>query len=1059
MHRFFRSPRLTVALTLSIALCIFINQDLHAASHAGDEAAEHQAGALVEVPMPIVTGTVTDAETSDPLPGVNVVVKNTTVGTSTDRDGRFELDASSLQDTLVVSFVGYRTEEVPLQGRTEVDIALESETLIGEGVVVTALNIERTEESVGYATQQIEGESLIQVEQPNVVNSLNGKVAGLTVFNNTDFFGNSAIELRGENPLIVIDGIPNENANLWALDATNIQSVDVLKGPSASALYGSLGRNGAILITTKRGEGEGITVEVSSSTTFQLDFLRVPDKQTQYGSGRNGEYRFIDGSGNGIEGFGFTWGPPLNQPDPTTESGFVEIAQYNSPIDPETGERVPIPWISRGEDNIDNFYRTGIVSNNDVAVSSSTENRSIRLAVSNKLQRGIVPNTALQANTINLSGNYIYNDLTVDASINYNRQESDNVPEVTSSSESLFYNITQWMGANIDVRDLQDYWVDGQVGFQQRHYSRAFYNNPHFVANEYNRGFYRDVTNVQVSATYDILSTLSVVARSGINYFSENRTEEEPKSFVRSFQVQQGNYRDNTRNNFNTTTDVVVNYEKSLTDNLFLTSRVGGSSYYFRDRSASVGTDGLVVPNLYNISNSLNAVDGSNFFTEYKKNSVFGILNLNWGGYLYLEATGRNDWVSTLPIDNNAFFYPSVSGSFVVSEVVALPEFISQARVRASWAQVSNADLGSNYRHIPTYESGINWQTNSSLRFPGTLISPDLEPETSSSYEAGLELRLFNDRLRLDATYFTSREFNNIVSVPVSDASGFSSRLENANEYEKRGLEFVLRATPIAYDDLGWRFTFNAGRSATYITQIDDGDRLGFLEEGDRLDTIYRTVWLKSPDGQFIHDENGSRIRDPFQRNIGTANSDWTLGLQNNITYRNFTLNVGIDGRIGGLLRSKTIREMYWSGTHPDLVGEDRFNSTQGESTYEAPGVVVTGGDVEYDEDGNIISDTRTFAPNDNAVSYEDYFVNVFSRSYGNVFFDESFVKLREVSLGYQIPDSFISRSLLKGASISVVGRNLLMLSDIRFLDPDVGDDRNQSPSMRSIGLNIQAQF
>ena len=1056
----FRDPRTrqTVGVCLLIGIFLLLPQHLQATERPIHRAALQSTG---DGAAQTVTGTVTDAESGDTLPGVNVVVKNTMVGTSTGNDGGFQLDVTSLQDTLVFSFVGYRTEEIPLQGRTELDVALQPQALVGEGVVVTALNIERTEESVGYATQQIEGGALVQVEQPNVINSLNGKVAGLTVFNNTDFFGNSAIELRGENPLIVIDGIPNENANLWALDATNIQSVDVLKGPSASALYGSLGRNGAILITTKRGgtSGDGITVEVSSSNTFQLDFLRVPDKQTQYGSGRNGEYRYIDGSGNGIEGFGFTWGPPLDQPDPDTESGFVEIVQYNSPIDPETGERVPIPWISRGENNIDNFYRTGIISNNDIAVSSGTDNRNIRLAVSNKIQRGIVPNTSLRANTINLAGNYSYNDLTVDASINYNRQESDNVPEVTSSSQSLFYNITQWMGANIDVRDLQEYWVDGRVGFQQRHYSRAFYNNPYFVANEYNRGFYRDVTNVQVSATYDVLSSLSIVARSGINYFSENRTEEEPKSFVRNFQVQQGNYRDNSRNNFNTTTDLVVNYERSVTDNLFVTTRIGGSSYYFRDRSSFVGTDGLVVPDLYNISNSLNAVDGSNFLTEYKKNSVFGILNLNWGGYLYLEATGRNDWVSTLPIDNNSFFYPSVSGSFVVSEVVSLPDLISQARVRASWAQVSNADLGSNYRHIPTYESGINWQNNSSLRFPGALISPDLEPETSSSYEAGLDVRLFDDRLRFDVTYFNAREFNNIVSVPVSDASGYRSRLENANEYEKRGLEFVLRATPIAYDDVGWRFTFNAARSATYITQIDNGERIGFLEEGDRLDTIYRTVWQRSPEGEIVHDENGFRVRDPFQRNIGTGDPDWSLGLQNTVNYRNFVLNVGIDGRIGGLLRSKTIREMYWSGTHPDLVGEDRFNSTQGESTYEAPGVVVTGGEVEYDEDGTIVSDTRTFAPNDNAVSYEDYFINVYSQSFGNVFFDESFVKLREVSLSYQLPAQFIARSRLKGASISLVGRNLFMLSDIRFLDPDTGDDRNQTPSMRSIGLNLQARF
>ena len=356
-----------------------------------------------------ISGRVLDSQTGDPLPGVNVLIKGTTSGTSTDAAGNFELTVPTLQETLVFSFIGYQTLEVPIDGRMELSIQLVPMAIEGDALVVTALNILKTEKSIGYSTQRVSPSELVVAQEPNVVNNLNGKVAGLTIFNSPDFFGNSSIRLRGENPLIVIDGIPNEDANLWAIDATNIESIDVLKGTSASALYGSLGRNGAIMINTKRGSRTGedsFQVEVNSSTTFQPNFLRVPEKQNQYGSGRNGEYRFVDGTGFGVEGFGFTWGPPLNQPDPTTDSGFVEITQFNSPIDPETGERIPIPWITRGENNMDNFFRTGMTTNNSLSVTAGNENRNIRASVSNKYQRGITPNTSLQSNFLNLAGTY-----------------------------------------------------------------------------------------------------------------------------------------------------------------------------------------------------------------------------------------------------------------------------------------------------------------------------------------------------------------------------------------------------------------------------------------------------------------------------------------------------------------------------------------------------------------------------------------------------------------------------------------------------------------------------
>lgn len=1017
---------------------------------------------IMDVIEDTITGIVIDAETDDPLPGVNVLIEGTSSGTSTNASGRFELTVPSLQETLIVSFIGYQTMEVPIDGRTELRIELVPMAIEGDALVVTALNILKTEKSIGYSTQRVSPQELVVAQEPNVVNNLNGKVAGLTVFNSPDFFGNSRIQLRGENPLIVIDGIPNEDANLWAIDATNIESIDVLKGTSASALYGSLGRNGAIMINTKRGSRTGedsFQVEVNSSTTFQPNFLRVPDKQNEYGSGRNGEYRYVDGTGFGIEGFGFTWGPPLNQPDPSTESGFVEIAQFNSPIDPVTGERIPIPWITRGENNMDNFFRTGMTTNNSLSVTAGNENRNIRASISNKYQQGITPNTSLQSNFLNLAGTYQNNDFRLDASINYNQQSSDNVPEVVFSSHSIVYNLAMWMGPNIDVRDLQDYWIEGQEGFQQRHYSRAFYNNPYFLANEYNRGFFKDVVNSQITLSYDLSENLTVLSRSGFNFFSQEQPEQEPISFVRGFTRQQGNFRTRNQNNFNFTSDLVLDYSRDISEDLSFSSTLGGSAYYYESKSAFLSTDGLVVPDFYNLANSQNAIQGSNFLTEYKKNSIYGIVNLAYQDMLFLELTGRNDWVSTLPLENNSFFYPSVSTSFVLSEAVDLPDFINFARARASWAQVSNADFGSNFAHIPTYRSGRSWQNNNSLQFPGSLISPNLEPETSTSYETGLDFTFLGGRIGFDVTYFLSKETNNIINVPVSVTSAFSSRLENANTFEKRGFEVILRGVPIQSQEFVWDFMVNLGRSVTYIDKIDVGDNINRRVEGDRVDDIFTTVWLKAPDGQYIIDANGNNIRDPFQRRIGYAGPDLTFGMQNTFDYKNLSLNVGIDGRLGGLMNSPTLREMFWNGNHPDLVGEDRFNSTQGISSYIAPGVVVTSGEVEYDNDGNIISDTRQFAPNTTAVNYENYMVNFHSRNYGNHWYSQTFVKLREVSLAYRLPQRLIPLNWFREASIAITGRNLFIISDIEYLDPDSGSGIPQTPSMRSYGFNLNIKF
>jgi TonB-linked SusC/RagA family outer membrane protein len=1053
------SPNSLLKIIFVFAL-LFLNESGIAQTANSNSA--NQSTALPDSAFPLtIRGVVTDKLTEEPLLGVSIVTMGTSKGTTTNYDGEFEIYLEEPTAGFTFSYIGFKSEQVLLKSDEFLEVQLTSDINALDAVVVTALNIKKSKERIGYATQEVDGKDLVKTQEPNVVSNLTGKVAGLTVFNSTDFFANPGYSLRGERPLIVIDGVPNTSTNLWELNGNDIESINVLKGAPASALYGSIGRNGAIMITTKRGSTDGgLQVEVSSNTMFQTDFLRVPETQSQYGSGRNGIYRYTDGTGSGQEGSGFSWGPRLNRPDPTTPSGFVERVQYNSPIDPDTGERIPLPWISRGEDNLDNFFRTGIVSNTTVAVTAGNADRNIRVSVGNRYQRGIVPNTELNNSNFSVSGRFKHKKLSIDASLNYNKQQSDNIPEVAFSSQSFIYNLALWMGTNVDVNDLRDYWQPGQVGFQQRHYSTSFYNNPHFVANEFNRGYYRDVTYGQVFLTYDLAKDLTVNMRNGFNYFSLDRTTKQPISFVRDFNRTDGNFSQSYNSSFDFNTDVFINYSKVFSEDFNIQSTVGVSNLYRSNSASSVSTNGLNVPGFYNISNSRNAVEGSNFSSESRISSAYATLDLSFFNSIYLGFTGRNDWVTTLPKANNSFFYPSVSLSYVASKMFDLPEAVSNLRLRGSWAEVSNGDFGGTYAHIASYNSAINWQNNASLAFPGNLISPDLSPQTSSAFEGGLVVGFFENRLSFDANLIYVRNFNNLTNVPISLASGFSSRLINANEFEKKGFELVTRASPIKNKTFGWDVTFNLSQYRIYISEIDNAENIGQLREGDRADKLFTTVWQETPDGRPIIGDNGINIRDPFNRHIGYRDPDWVYGFLNTFNYKNFNLFVGLDGRLGGKAQSRTIRNMWWSGVHPESVNRFRAASASGVSNYIADGVVVVGGDVQYDTEGAIISDTRQYAPNEQVVNYEDYMTTYHAQPYGNHFYDLSFLKLREVSLSYNFPAQLLENTFVKSATVSLIGRNLAIWSKVDFIDPDSGNDTNlQTPSMRNFGIHLNAKF
>jgi TonB-linked SusC/RagA family outer membrane protein len=1005
-----------------------------------------------------------------PLPGVSIFEKGTTNGTATDSQGKYTLNVSSPASVLVFSFIGYKTVERPVDNQSTLNIIMEDDVTALNEVVVTALGMQKDVKSLGYSVQKVEGKDMVKAREPNIINSLTGKVAGLEIRNQTDLFADPGIRLRGAKPLIVIDGVPSVDNDLWKVNADDIENFSVLKGATASALYGSIGRNGAIMITTKRGAQNKVVVDVNSSTMFQTGFIRIPRVQTTYGNGNNGQYAYVDGSGSGTEGGGWIWGPKLDQPDPTTPSGMWETTQFNSPIDPDTGLPIPTPFLSRGKDNVRNFFRTGLISTNNISVSGGGEDGNFRVSVSNAYQRGIVPNSQLNNTSFGVAGGYkLSKQLKADASLTYNRQYTDNFPETGYGPNNYLYNLILWTGPDIDVRDLKNYWKKGQEGVQQRHYNTSWYNNPYFQATEYQRGYYKDNVFGQLKLDYNVLPGLDLTARTGINQYSLNRTWKEPKSYVAYDYVSNGNFYLSTANELNINTDFIAQYNKEFSENVTLRVSAGGASRWRTTREQNQNTDGLVIPEFYNLANSRNPLKGNNRLMESKVNSLYGTLDLELFNGIFLGATGRNDWVSTLSPKNNSFFYPSVSLAGVVTDFTDLSNFhISFLKIRSSWSRVGDGKItelaylfGNNadypYQHLQGYSPGVNWNGNPSLTFPNVLIdSEKLTPQTSDTFEAGLDIRLLDGRFGLDIAAYSVHDFNTITPVQMSPSSGYEYRLENLGGSMRKGLEITATASVLRAGDLTWDITANWSKYHRYLRSKEYTPDLN-IKDGTRLDQIYNWEYLRTPGGHLVLD-NGYPVYDPFQRKIGYSDPDFIFGLQNSFTFKNFGLNVSLDGRIGGLMYSTTNQKMWWGGTHPGTVNQYRDDANNGLATYIAPGVIIVEGDVEYDENGKIVSDDRIYAPNAVPVNYISWNVST-SNALLNHYYDQSFVKLREVTLTYNLPNSFLSKTFINKASISFVGRNLALWTKMPEVDPDPGSDNLQTPSTRNIGFNVNFSF
>ncbi|RFS22581.1 SusC/RagA family TonB-linked outer membrane protein [Chitinophaga silvatica] len=1028
----------------------------------------------------VVRGNVIDSKGNN-LPAVSVVVKNTITGVLTAEDGTFSITVPNSKTVLVFSSVGFATQEIPVNGQTNLKVTLlDGSQQLGE-LVVTAIGIKQQKKRLGFTTQEVKTEQLANSRTMNLGTALSGQVAGLTVTTPTGMFQKPQFQLRGKSPLIVIDGVPVET-DFYDVSGEDIENINVLKGIAASALYGTRGKDGAILITTKNAKKEGLEVNVNTNNMFTAGFTVFPKTQTEYGSGSNGQYEFWDGADGGISDGDMTWGPKLN--------AGLKIAQWNSPIrDKQTGqtidwygdvkgtiyddrsryERVPTDFVYHN--NLKDFLRTGIVSTNSFSVAYKGEKTRFYASGKYAHQKGQVPNMSLNTGGLNFNAAFdISKNFTLETSLSYNKVFTPNYPRYGYGPKNHIYTILIWMSDDVNGQDLKNHmWVPGLEGYRQANYNYAWYNNPYFASNMLSQAQNRDVVDMQVKANWKINNDLVFQIRGNGRNTTNFESMKSPKSYMNYGDSRNGDYKIWNTRQLNFDADALLSYNKTINDNIQFGVNAGTSVFNRTYTQEYQSSDGLIVPEVYSLNNTQGPVQASNYRGDKSIRSIYAAANLDFYNAFFLSLTARNDWSSTLPTNNNSYFYPSISLSTMISELVKMPDFVGYLKLYGSWAQVSS-DLAP-YSIYSAYNKGTTYGSTQSVYYPSGIVNPNILPEKSSSYEVGLSSGLFKDRLTVDLTYYNIKDENQIIDLGISEASGFTSRKVNGNVYTTKGLEIVAGVKAIKNKNFRWDVAANWSKYVKKITEIyGDQAVFGNLKLGDRTDSYYTTVWQKSADGKLILGANGLPIRDPFARNIGHLDPSWRLGFQNKFNIKGFDIGIDIDGVWGGIMNSTTHEKMWWGGKHPNSVEYRDAEYAAGHPVYVPDGVVVVGGELKQDIYGNVISDTRKYAPNTTAVSWQTWGQNYpyrarvtesESKQFANTF-DRSFFKLRRVSVGYELGKVFNLGKTVKGLYVQAFGYNLAMWKKMPLLDPDyeIGNDGNlQDPSPRYVGFSVNVKF
>ncbi|MET3732714.1 SusC/RagA family TonB-linked outer membrane protein [Moheibacter stercoris] len=1024
----------------------------------------------------------------------DVLVENKSTGSVvySDADGNFTIEASP-NDVLRFELLNHETMELNVGADQQYNIVLnESGINELEGVVITALGISKDEKKVGYATQEVETDRMASITTPSLGSMFSGEVAGMNVSNPTGLQQAPVITLRGKNPVIVIDGVIVNTEAYSALNQNDIENINILKGTTASALYGSRGKDGAILVTTKKAKREGVSVEFSQNTMFTAGYTVFPDTQKEYGAGSNGQYEFWDGADGGINDGDMIWGPK-----------FVpgrKIAQWNSPIlDTQTGQiiewygnvagtqyddrtryqRVPIDW--KYHDNLKTFLRTGSITNTNFAVNLKSEKGSLRLAGNYVNMEDRVPEMRLNRGGLSLNGVLNITDrLRLNSKLSYNRTYSPNIQNYDYNPANYIYTILVWMGGDVDGAALRDnHWVPGMEGYRQANFNYAWHNNPWFNVHHYRNERLTNVLNGQIGFEYDATDELSF--KTDVSLIADDTTREikSPKSYFNYSSGREGNYTATKYSNNMLDYNFMGTYTKDLFHgDVEIIANAGASGNYWKYNYTSSQTDGLIVPGVYNLGNSQGQVSTSNRITERLIYSLYATLDIGLFDVLYMNASVRNDWNSTLPAENRSYFYPSLSGSVLLNNLFNMNKStVDLVKLYGSWAKVSGGlDPYSLNNYYVTGE--MNYNGNQSAYYPSLLANSNIKPQTTESYEVGLSSSFFHKRLTLDMAYYRTLDYNQIIALPVSESSGYNTRYVNGNEYTTNGLEITVGIVPIKTENFNWKTTLNFATSEQKLTEIYGGqERFGNLRLNDRIDSYYDYKWMTNSEGQVIlNAATGMPTRDPYVKYLGHFNPDWTFGFNNTFKYKNWKLDIGIDGSIGGVMRSQIVEKLWWGGQHPSSTLWRDQEYASGHYVFVPNGVNVVGGEIVYDVNGNILSDTRQYAAHTTPISWQAWSQNYPYQArvlededemFANVF-DRTFIKLRSVVLEYDFTSLLNPNSFIKGISANISGYNLALWKKSKGLmsDPDFqiggpsgsGNDI-QDPSSRWIGMGFNVKF
>lgn len=1048
-----------------------------------------------------ISGTVTDE--SGGLPGVSVIIKGTSKGIYTDFDGKYSINAK-MGDVLVFSFIGYKTIEKTVGSSNSINLKMEEGGEILDEVIVTALGISKKEKAIGYAVQKISGKKIEDAKEPNLVNSLQGRIAGVQIQGSPSSLGGaSRITIRGSNsflgdnqPLFIVDGVPISNAEYSSsaqqtgfgggaydygnaaseIDPSNIASMSVLKGAAATAVYGSRGANGVILITTKSGKSQkGMGVSFDSSVTFDKVRNLIPI-QTTYGGGSiydtdSGFNEFIqDGVAYLAPNYAKdgSWGPRF---DPN-----VLVRHWDSWDPGASNYKETRPWVAP-ENSYESFFNTGVTYINTIALSGSNEKGSYRLSYTNLDQKGTIPKGELQRNTINLNSSYNLTDkLKSRVAFTYVKTEAENRNATGYDSTNPLQGFTQWWQSQLDVKRLerqqnttegnQYTWNpkgptinNGQLDSFDA--SPNYFDNPYWVRENFLQEDVKNRVFGNINLSYEINENLNVTTQFGTDFFQFSIREGIP---LRS--VLGSRYEETERKFQETNIELRLNYNKDFSEDFSFNGFIGANRMrQFSKRLTSETNGGLVVDQFFNIGNSADSPITDTFESQRGINSIFGSASFGWKNMLFLDLSARNDWSSTLPEDNNSYFYPSASLSFAFSELSSIKEsdIINFGKIRASIAQAgSDADP---YRLVDVYNPNTpNFGTNPLYSVPNSRQNPNLVNELTTEIEFGFLIRMFRNRLSIDAAYYDRTTDDQIFNVPVSSATGYTSQLLNAGEMRNYGFELQINGTPIQTEDFRWDVGLNLTslnnevvkllkdeNGNTVVESIDAGSTWAAdlrIQEGLPYMALFGQNYVFDENGNRLVDSNGNYQFTADREYLGSAIADWTGGFNTSFTYKNFTLSALFDFQVGGIIHSTSLQWSKYSGMHPETVS---FN---GESDVRANGMVLPG----VKADGS---------PNDIRIDPQTYYQTYWNRAAPNVY-DASFIKFRDVRLSYSFPSEFLSKTPFTSLNLSAFGRNLgILYSEVPFIDPQVitgagnaqGLENAQIPATSSFGLNISAKF